>query len=74
MRDMVRKKPKNKHLRQKLANAVLVLDARTGEQKVAKEYYEKLFTKGTRNLSEISVISILGLLKSNTTKPLLLGY
>lgn len=52
MRDMVRKKPKNKHLRQKLANAVLVLDARTGEQKVAKEYYEKLFTKGTRNLSE----------------------
>ena len=35
----------------KLANAVLVLDARTGEQKVAKEYYEKLFTKGTRNLS-----------------------
>ncbi len=52
MRDMVRKKPKNKHLRQKLANAVLVLDARTGEQKVAKEYYKKLFTKGTRNLSE----------------------
>ena len=52
MRDMVRKKPKNKHLRQKLANAVLVLDARTGEQKVAKEYYEKLFAKGTRNLSE----------------------
>ena len=45
MRDMVRKKPKNKHLRQKLANAVLVLDARTGEQKVAKEYYEKLLQK-----------------------------
>lgn len=52
MRDMVRKKPKNKHLRQKLANAVLLLDARTGKQNVAKEYYEKLFAKGTRNLSE----------------------
>lgn len=52
MRDMVRKKPKNKHLRQKLANAVLLLDSRTGKQNVAKEYYEKLFAKGTRNLSE----------------------
>ncbi len=52
MRDMVRKKPKGKHLRQKLANAVLILDSRTGEQNVAKEYYEKLFAKGTRNLSE----------------------
>lgn len=52
MRDMVRKKPKNKHLRQKLANAVILLDSRTGKQNVAKEYYEKLFAKGTRNLSE----------------------
>ena len=31
---------------------LLLLDARTGKQNVAKEYYEKLFTKGTRNLSE----------------------
>lgn len=52
MRDMVRKKPKNKHLRQKLANAVILLDSRTGKQNVAKEYYEKLFSRGTRNLSE----------------------
>lgn len=52
MRNMVKKQPKNKMLRQKLASSVLVMDAHFGDHKLAKDYYEKLFAKGTRNLSE----------------------
>lgn len=52
MRKMARNQPKNKQLRQKLASAVLMMDAHDGNRKRAKDYYENLFAKGTRNNSE----------------------
>ena len=45
MRDMVRKKPKNKHLRQKLANAVLVLDAGQANRKLQKNIMRSFLQK-----------------------------